>query len=171
MRSLNLSRSPSLVQLVASTLALVALTLPVGLGGFASDASAEEDLAAKRAHWQSKYRTMRRNKAILEDNIAKLEHNYAQAQRRNYPRGGAREAFRTKANEQREQLAKIEEQLESIFDEARRAEVPPGWLYEVEDEPVDLSEPASPDAAASDDEEEDDGRNPIYRDRDEDEDF
>lgn len=136
-----------------------------GTAWVAAPALADEELAAERAYWQGKYRVLRKNKAILEDNIAKLEHNYAQAQRRNYPRGGAREAFRTKANEQRKMLAEVESELATIFEEARAANVPPGWLFEVEDEPIELSQPAAVEGAEEDDRDRE-GRNPLYADDD-----
>ena len=125
-------------------------------------AETEEELLAKRAHWQDRYRVLLKNQAILEDNIAKLRHNYAQAQRRNYPRGGAREAFREQADAQAVELDGVKQELESIFSEARAADVPPGWLFEVEEESFDPgSLPASPESEPTLDL---DGRNPLYLD-------
>lgn len=165
------SPTPPPIRALARSLArLVALAIALGLGAAAAAPSAvaletEEELRAKRDHWQQKYRMLLRNRALLKDNVAKLEKDYAQAQRRNYPRGGARAALLEKAEEQREQLKQIEAELAAIYDDARAAEVPPGWLAEVEDEPIDLSQPAAPDASDPD---EDDGRNPLYRKRDDD---
>jgi len=139
----------------AFALALLMLALP-----FAASAMDEEELLAKRNHWQSRYRTLLSNRAILNDNIAKLTHDYGQAQRRNYPRGGAREALLLQAREAEQELEAVEREIESIFVEARQSEVPPGWLYEVEDEPIERSQPAAADPAEVDP----DGRNPLYLD-------
>lgn len=146
---------------------LLSITL---LFASAVGAETEDEIAAKRLQWQDRYRVLLQNQAILKQNIAKLRKNYAQAQRRNYPRGGAREAFRIKADEQEVQLGEIQRELENVFTEARAADVPPGWLYEVDEEPLDLSSaPAAKgalDRDSDDDSPEDDGRNPLYDDAD-----
>ena len=144
---------------------LVALALVLG-AGFAS-AETEEELLAKRAHWQDRYRTLLQNRVILKDNIAKLRNDYAQAQRRNYPRGGARDAFLQKAEEQEDKLAEVERELDSIQRDARAAGVPPGWLAEVEDESFEIPQPAAP--SNDGDEVDREGRNPIYFEEDENE--
>jgi len=128
-------------------------------------AESERETLTKREYWQHKYRVLLRNQAILKDNVTKLEHDYAQAQRRNYPRGGARNELLMKATSQRQQLAQTEKEIASIFTEARTADVPPGWLYEIEDEPIDTRRPALPDTAGEDDRA---GRNPRFHDQDED---
>lgn len=129
-----------------------------------AEAQSEEETLAKREYWQDKYRVLLRNQAILKDNVTKLEHDYAQAQRRNYPRGGARNELLMKAIGQRQQLAQTEKEIASIFTEARKADVPPGWLYEIEDEPIDTRRPALPDTSGEDDRA---GRNPRFHDQDE----
>ncbi|MEM9176936.1 MAG: hypothetical protein AAGC67_17080 [Myxococcota bacterium] len=143
------------------------LALLVGLGASLALAETEEELQAKRLQWQDRYRVALTNRVILQGNVDMLLNSYAQAQRRNYPRGGAREKFLTQANEQKALLAEVEEEIASIYDEARAAGVPPGWLAEVESE--DLSVPASP---SSDDADEADaadreGRNPRFFEDDE----
>lgn len=147
---------------------LVGLALFLGAAVAATSlasAMTDEELISKKEHWQKKYRTLLINRARLASDVAGLEHDYAQAQRRNYPRGGARERLRTQAAETRIQLEGIEQQIEGIFAEARADDVPPGWLYEVEDEPLDVSQPASPEPAASDEDRE--GRNPRFFEKDE----
>lgn len=140
----------------------------VGLTPEAASAQTEEELQAKRDHWQERYRSLLQDRLRYADNLRKSEHNYAQAQRRNYPRGGARDRFRIDAEEARKGLAQTEEAIESLFVEARRASVPPGWLYEVDDEEIRYEMPAAPGA---DEESEEDraGRNPLYFDDDEEE--
>ena len=131
-------------------------------------AETEEETLAKREYWQTKYRVLLRNQAILKENVTKLEHDYAQAQRRNYPRGGARNELLLKATSQRQQLAQTAQEIASIFTEARTSNVPPGWLYEVEDEPIDTRRPASPDTAGEDDRA---GRNPRFLAQDKDDSY
>ena len=123
-------------------------------------AETEEELLAKRAHWQDQYRVLLQNRSILQRNIERLEHDYAQAQRRNYPRGGARQRYRDLANEQRAELADVEQRIEAIFRDARASDVPPGWLYEVEDDVARNPMPAAKEPAA--DVADREGRNPLY---------
>lgn len=133
------------------------------VAGFAA-AETEEEILAKRTQWQERYRVALTNREILKDNIAKLRHSYAQAQRRNYPRGGARQAFLTQTDEQEALLVETEQEIVSIREEARAAGIPPGWLAEVEDEPIAVpSQPASP---ADGEDVDRDGRNPLYLDDD-----
>ena len=144
-----------------------ALAVLVGLATFVLPAAAEteEELLAKRTQWQERYRVALSNRVILQDNIEKLLHDYAQAQRRNYPRGGAREAFLARAEEQKALLADTEREIQSIQREARAAGIPPGWLAEVEDE--DLAVPAAPSGEDERDGEDREGRNPrFFRDED-----
>lgn len=163
-----MSHRSTLPRLAATLLAAIALAPGLALVAPPAAAETEEELLARREHWQAKYRQMLHNRAILTRNIERLEHNYAQAQRRNYPRGGARQAFLDQANEQRELLAEIEQDIESIFREARAADVPPGWLYEVEDDVARNPMPAAKEPAA--DVADREGRNPLYAEDDEEDD-
>jgi hypothetical protein len=151
-----MSNRPSLLRVAAVFLVTVIACFAAGT----ASAESEEELAAKRTHWQEKYRTLRYDKVRLETDIETLTNAYALAQRRNFPRGGARDKLVVQAAEAKKQLAETEEALASIHDEARRAGIPPGWLYEVETEPVESSQPASP--GAGEDAEDRAGRNPLY---------
>lgn len=157
-------------------LILAALSLALGLAAGAAlvalnpqtaTAETEEELQAKRDQWQERYRNLLQDRLRFTDNIAKSEKNYAQAQRRNYPRGGARDQFRIDADEARKGLAQTEESIQSLFVEARRADVPPGWLFEVDDEEITYEQPAALDSSEDDDDRA--GRNPLYFDDDEEE--
>ena len=141
-------------------LGLTALTALVALHPETAAAQTEEELQAKRDHWQERYRNLLQDRLRYSDNIEKSEKNYAQAQRRNYPRGGARDQFRIDAEDARKSLAQTEAAIESLFVEARQADVPPGWLYEIDDEEISYEQPAAPDA--SEDDEDRAGRNPLY---------
>lgn len=124
-----------------------------------ASAETEEELLAKREEWQEKYRELLRDRMRYTDNIAKSEHNYAQAQRRNYPRGGARQQFMVDADEARKSLEQTEAAIQKLFVDARRASVPPGWLFEVDDEPISYERPAALDDSGDDDYD-DDRRDP-----------
>lgn len=129
--------------------------LPLAAGP--ASAQTEEELLKLKANWQERYRRLLTNRAILKNNVAKARKNYAQAQRRNYPRGGAREQFLLDAAAAEKELVGVEEEIEQIFVDARREGIVPGWLYEVDDEPI-----AVPAAADGADDAPDDGRNPLY---------
>jgi len=103
-----------------------------------------------------------RNAALLERNARRSREYYAQAQRRNYPRGGARQRLLAQAAEAEAELRTVREEIEALRVEARREGALPGWLYEVEDEEIVVPEPAAPDGSDSSSDERDAGRNPLY---------
>ena len=127
-------------------------------------AETEEELMQKKQEWQDRYRKLRQEAARLERNAANARESYARAQRRNYPRGNALAQYLVDAENAEKELAKVKAELNGIFDEARREGIPPGWLYAVEDEPIDVPAPAAAGGAspgATDDD--DGGRNPLYQ--------
>jgi len=126
-------------------------------------AETEEELMQKKQDWQDRYRQLRQDAKRLERNAAAARENYARAQRRNYPRGDALQQFLVQEQDAETELAKVKKELAGIFDEARRAGIPPGWLYEVEDEPVVVPAPAASANPSDDAADEDDGRNPLYK--------
>ena len=65
----------------ARRLAAFALALIVGFGASLALAETEEELLAKRTLWQDRYRVALTNRVILTDNVERLLHDYAQAQR------------------------------------------------------------------------------------------
>jgi hypothetical protein len=136
-----------------------------------AQAESEEDLQAQKDHWQSEYRRLLRNAAQLKENSRRSREDYAQAQRRNYPRGGARQRLMVQAEQAEADLVTVQEEIEEFRLRAQREGALPRWLYEVEDEEIVLPEPAAPDASMSDGEAEEDdraGRNPLYFDEEED---
>ncbi len=147
----------------AAALACFVAALGVSLSLAATSASAQtaEEIQAQRDRWQGQYRDLLRDRLRLTANIAKSRKNYSQAQRRNYPRGGARQQFLVDVENAEKALAATEEAILEIFVAARGEGVPPGWLYEVEDETIEWVQPAAP-GSDSDDEEDRAGRNPIY---------
>ena len=140
-------------------------------------AQSEEALQSQKEHWQSRYRSLLENAARLEHNARISRENYAQAQRRNYPRGGARQRLMLQAEQAEAELADVREEIEALHLEAQREGALPGWFYEVDDEEISIPEPASPDTSGSNDDgrnplyaDDDDGRNPLYADDDDDDD-
>lgn len=146
--------------------------VPIGASAeTAAEVPAAEDEAAKKAEWQDRYRTIRNNSVRMRDNAIKLRRAYSLSQHSNYPRGGARLRFKKQVEDTERAADDYEAKLAAFQDEARQNQIPPGWIFEVEDEPVDVGTPA----AVGDDEETHDaqapeGRNPAYYGGGEDED-
>lgn len=133
----------------------------------ATELSSEDAELAKKAEWQDRYRTLRNNAARMRDNAIKLRRAYGLSQHANYPRGGARLQFKEQVLDTERKADDYAAQVAAFADEARQHQIPPGWIYEVDDEPVDLGTPA----AADDDEstheiKSPEGRNPLYFDED-----
>ena len=121
-----------------------------------SPPSAEE----LKKEWQDRYRDLLHNAARLERNAKASRENYARAQRRKYPRGGARDQFIADAELAEKQLVAVKAEIEGIRDQARHASIPPNWLNEVDDENFSYAPPAS--TTEADDEDDREGRNPLY---------
>lgn len=125
------------------------------------------DPAEKKLYWQDLYRTLRTEAARLRRDIQIEETAYAAANRRNYRRGTARHVHRLRAAELQHELDKVERELAGFDEKARTSGALPGWLYEVEDEPIVISDYVPPsddndDNVADTDEDATAGRNPLY---------
>lgn len=159
-------RGPSVRRRLACAIALLALVAaPVAAG---ADASTDPDLRAMKTHWQSRYRNLLLDAARLRTIVERETELYADANRRNYRRGTKRHTHREAAAVAAQELVKVEAELATIEDDARRAGALPGWLYEVEFE-MENGELRPEIAAGPDSEREqepDDGRNPLYADED-----
>lgn len=154
-----------MIRTAASTLALaIVLAWSPGLPAAAQNANAPKSLEEQKEDWQERYRRLLADAARLEYNARESRENYARAQRRNYPRGGTREKFLIDAETAETQLAKVKDQIDAIFVEARQKSIPRNWLWEVDDEGPAWTPPAS----RSNGGDADDGRNPLYADDDED---
>lgn len=141
---------------------LLALLAPVVF------ADSENEMQSRRDGWQSDYRELLLERKRYEYEIAQAQKDYVLAQRRNYPRGGARQAILLREQDAKAALAETEEKIQQIFVDARAAMIPPGWLLMVEDENLEYA-PAAADPAGDPDLDDDDddgvdtnGRNPIY---------
>jgi len=123
----------------------------------------EEAEALQKAEWQDRYRTLRINAVRMRDNATTLRRNYGLAQHANYPRGGARVRFKQEVEDTERKADQFEAQLARFMDEARENQIPPGWIYEVDDEPIDRGFPADRDGDGSgEDEFAPSGRNPVH---------
>ena len=141
-----------------------------------AQAGSDEDVASEKAYWQERYRTLRSEAARLRQEVESAKEGYAAANRRNYRRGAVRHEYREKMLEAEKELARVERELAALPDEARRSGALPGWLYEVEAEPVVVPKKASGangdrDDQDTDDEDDDGEENPLYRDDEEEEDW
>lgn len=137
--------------------------LAIVLGAAPATAAADDEEAAKKAEWQDRYRALRNNAVRMRDNAIKLRRAYSLSQHSNYPRGGARVRFKQQVLDTEKKAADYESQMTAFLDEARQNQVPPGWIYEVDEEPID---PGSPAAAGGDEPTHriaaPEGRNPAY---------
>jgi chromosome segregation ATPase len=151
----------------ATSILLVACVLLLGevtvspLCWAQSGVTSDEELAAQKAYWQDRYRRLLQSAERLRQETSEARSAYAEANRRNYRRGGSRHVHRADLEKAEKELADVESQLAHIVDEARRAGALPGWLYEVEaetssapDEPAEQAPNAEEDETA--------GRNPLY---------
>ncbi len=157
------------IQKTASALLALALAPALAIPFVSDRASAEteEEALAKKADWQERYRVLRNNAYRMRENAKKLRRAYGLSQHANYPRGGAREEFKLQVEKAERDADDFTTKIEAFHDEARRNEIPPGWLAEVEDEPVDPGLPADQDDADPESDEDREGRNPIYLDDEE----
>ena len=124
-------------------------------------ADTEQMQLEQKAQWQGRYRMLRREEARLQEISQTSRENYARAGRRNYPRGGARQQYMVDAQDAEKKLVTVKEEIAQILASARHDAIPPTWIYEDDEEPINLSSPAS---ASGDGNEEVDraGRNPLY---------
>jgi hypothetical protein len=124
----------------------------------------EPDVSEDWAHWQGRYRDLVGEAERLRGTIERERELYADANRRTYRRGTKRHVHRAAGAKAAEALAKVEAQLATIEDEARRAGVSRGWLNQIEMELDDGARHPAVGAGPGDE-----GRNPLYRKSTEDE--
>ena len=117
----------------------------------------EPEVSAESAHWQDRYRDLVAETQRLRDTVERERELYADANRRNYRRGSKRHVHHQAGAKAADALAKVEAQLATIEDDARRAGAPRGWLNEIE---MELEDEARRPAVAGGPG--DDGRNPLY---------
>ncbi len=169
MRSRGHSTSKRWVRGVLCTVAIVSLVMALDgiglsvLGYQVAHAGTADSALEEKADWQGRYRRLLQRQARLRDNAAKSRENYARAQRRNYPRGGARQLFILDAEAAEAELVKVEAETEGLLEQARREALPRNWFYEVDDEGVQL--PAAKTSASADQNDSREGRNPLYFDK------
>jgi hypothetical protein len=161
-----------MIRAIATTLGLAIALCVIGLPILTpttahAQAGAQPTLEEQKAEWQKRYRSLLQNEARLHHNAQMARENYARAQRRNYPRGGARQQFLVDADDAEKELVTVKEEIAQLRVEARHDSIPKNWLYEVEEEPVTFGAPASASTSQNADgndvdEEDREGRNPLY---------
>ena len=158
-------RSISMSRLLAAGVTLafavgLPIALPIPAEGQQFDAG-----QAMKVKWQTDYRRLLQDTDRLRRNARNARENYARAQRRNYPRGGARQEMLLEAEKAERTLIGVEAQIEQLRLDGRRAGALPSWFYEVEDEPLGGAQPASRAQTTEPVPEDQEGRNPLYLDR------
>ena len=138
----------------------VAICVGIAIAIVAVAAFAEPpDVPTEQSHWQERYRSLVAETEILRAEIQHERELYADANRRNYRRGQKRHVHRIAAEKAEQELAKVQAQLATIEDDARRAGLGRGWLNQIEMELEDgYKRPAVAAGSGSDIE----GRNPLY---------
>ncbi|MEE8163955.1 MAG: hypothetical protein V3T64_00150 [Myxococcota bacterium] len=158
-------RSISTSRLLAACVTLAfAVSLPIALPRPAEGKPVDATQAMKDK-WQADYRRLLQDADRLRRNARNARENYVHAQRRNYPRGGARQQMLIEAEEAERGLVEVEARIEQLRLDARRAGALPGWFYEVDDEPRGMAQPASPAETTGPSPDDRAGRNPLYLDR------
>lgn len=158
----NRTANPGSRLLAAATLAisLASVSSVFLLAPAPATAAADDEEVAKKTEWQGRYRMLRNNAVRMRNDATKLRRAYSLSHHSNYPRGEARERFKQQVLDAEHKADDYEAQMASFLEEARQSQIPPGWIYEVEEEPID---PGSP-AAVGEDERAGapEGRNPVY---------
>jgi hypothetical protein len=157
-------------RILVSTLGLAILLCLIGLpiltpSSAQAQTGAQPTLEEQKAEWQDRYRSLLQNQARLHHNAQMARENYARAQRRNYPRGGARQQFLIDAEDAEKELVTVKEEIAQISLDARHASIPQNWFYAVEEEPLTFGPPAASatnNGSNADAEEDRAGRNPLY---------
>jgi chromosome segregation ATPase len=85
------------------------------------DASQNEAWRDRLAEARSELERARERRDAAETAVDRMRHS-------RHPRGAAREALFAERDEARAGAAEAERALEELFEQARRAGVPPGWL-------------------------------------------
>jgi hypothetical protein len=146
------------LRLVAFAALALALASP-GPAAASSGADDEASIEESKAEWQGQYRRLLSDKALLQRNLEAARTSYSKSRRRNYPRGAARQQFLIDADTAEKQLVEVEAEIEKLKTDARSEGILPGWLYEVEQGPLNAPQPAAP---AEEDLQDREGRNPLY---------
>jgi hypothetical protein len=123
----------------------------------------EPETSAKPSYWQDRYRDLVTKAERLRAEVERERELYADANRRNYRRGSKRHVHREAGAKAAEELARVEAQLATIEDDARRAGTPRGWLHQIE---MQLEDEARQPAVAAGPG--DEGRNPLHLESEED---
>ncbi len=79
-------------------------------------------------YWRERALEARANVAEARERSTAAETAYRSMRQRRRPRGAARATIEAEYEEARVELAKAEQELMALDEEARRAGAPPGWL-------------------------------------------
>ena len=128
------------IAVVAAALAIPTLT------GAADDPPADEvSYEAQKEMWQARFRTAR--EAVATQRVRRQEalDAYTQMRHRRRERGDEKQRILEELTASEVALEASENALEELFEEARRAGVPPGWIRTARDD-----SPAAPESGPDD---------------------
>jgi chromosome segregation ATPase len=90
--------------------------------------SAVEEAEASRARWAARSKEASDRVAKATAAVEKAQDDWERMRTRNYPRGEARAKLLENREDATTELTAAEEALAALAEEARAADVPPGWL-------------------------------------------
>jgi hypothetical protein len=131
------------IAVVAAALALPTLT------GAAADPPADEvSYEAQKEMWQARFRAART--AVETQRVRRQEalDAYTQMRHRRRERGDEKQRILEELTASEVALEASENALEELFEEARRAGVPPGWIRTARDDSPAAREPGPDDPGA-----------------------
>ncbi len=109
--------------------AAIAAGMVIALG----QADANEDKALLKQTWQERYEQVLQKVAKAEARIAAGEKTIRKLRQRDRYQGTQRSEVEGELEAAREELAVANKEIAEFPDIARQAEIPPGWLREVEE--------------------------------------
>jgi hypothetical protein len=131
------------IAVVAAALALPALT------GAADDPPTDEvSYEAQKEMWQARFRVARTAVATQRIRRQAAHDAYTQMRHRRRERGDEKQKILQELTASEMALEASENALEELFEEARRAGVPPGWIRTARGDSPAAPEPGPDDAGA-----------------------
>ena len=104
---------------------LLAVALPMVAGSF-------DDQDAERAQWQTQLREALDAVAAAEQRYAVAENAYGKSRHRRNERGGSKTTIVEERDAAKAALPEARRAVADVYDAARHAGVPPGWLRDVQ---------------------------------------
>jgi hypothetical protein len=125
-----------------------ALAIPTLIGAADDPPADEVSYEAQKEMWQARFRAAR--EAVATQRVRRQEalDAYAQMRHRRRERGDEKQRILEELTASEVALEASENALEELFEEARRAGVPPGWIRTARDDSPAAREPGPDDPGA-----------------------